>query len=372
MADNLRTDTVRADTVLEYKCPCCGGKIEFDSTIQKMKCPFCDTEFEVDTLKNYDAVLNDQTPTQMDWNKTQQAHWNTDETKNMLIFSCHSCGGEIICDKTTAATHCPFCGNPVVMMGHFAGDLRPDLVIPFKLDKDAAVAAFKNHLKGKTLLPKAFKTDSHIEEIKGVYVPFWLFTSEANAQFNYRATKVRTWMDKNYIYTDTSYFSVVRKGTLDFENIPVDSSSKINNDITESLEPFDLSQAVDFQTAYLSGYLADKYDVSENQSVERANQRVRKSTENEFASTVTGYTNYHAESVNIQLHNAKAKYALFPVWLLTTRWNNQNYLFAMNGQTGKFVGNLPLDMGAFFKWMFGIAGAVAAVAIIALWIIWHF
>ena len=372
MADNLRTDTVRADTVLEYKCPCCGGKIEFDSTIQKMKCPFCDTEFDVETLKNYDTVLNDTTPTQMDWNKTQAEHWNTDETKNMLIYSCHSCGGEIICDKTTAATHCPFCGNPVVMMGQFAGDLRPDLVIPFKLNKDAAVAAFKNHLKGKTLLPKAFKSDNHIEEIKGVYVPFWLFNSQAEAHINYRATKVRTWSDRNYIYTDTSYYSVVRKGTLEFANIPVDSSSKIDNDITESLEPFDLSQAVDFQTAYLSGYLADKYDVSENQSVERANQRVRKSTENEFASTVTGYTNYHAESVNIQLHNAKAKYALFPVWLLTTRWNNQNYLFAMNGQTGKFVGNLPLDMGAFFKWMFGIAGAVAAVAIIALWIIWHF
>ena len=208
MAENLHTDTVHADTVLEYKCPCCGGKIEFDSSIQKMKCPFCDTEFEMDTLKNYDAVLNDQTPTQMEWDRAQSAHWNEDETKNMLIFSCHSCGGEIICDKTTAATHCPFCGNPVVMMGHFAGDLRPDLIIPFKLDKEAAVAAFKNHLKGKALLPKAFSKDSHIEEIKGVYVPFWLFSSEANAQFNYRATKVRTWMDRDYIYTDTSYFSI--------------------------------------------------------------------------------------------------------------------------------------------------------------------
>ncbi len=358
-----------AQNVLEYKCPCCGGKIEFDSTLQKMKCPFCDTEFDVETLKNYDSVLNDSSPTKMDWEMPQNNEWQQGETDNMAVYSCHSCGGEIICDKTTAATHCPFCGNPVIMMGQFAGELRPDLVIPFKLNKEAAVAAFKNHLQGKTLLPKAFKTDSHIEEIKGVYVPFWLFNSEANAHINYRATKVRTWSDKNYIYTDTSYYSVVRKGSLQFENIPVDSSSKIDNDITESLEPFDLSQAVDFQTAYLSGYLADKYDVSQDKSVERANQRVYKSTENEFNATVTGYTTVSTENVNIQLNNAKAKYALFPVWIMTTRWNNQNYLFAMNGQTGKFVGNLPLDSGAFFKWLFGVAGAVAAVVMFFMWLI---
>ena len=150
----------------------------------------------------------------------------------------------------------------------------------------------------------------------------------------------------------------------------MDSSSKIDNDITESLEPFDLNQAVDFQTAYLSGYLADKYDVSEMQSVPRANQRVCKTTENEFATTVTGYTNYRIENKNIQLNNAKAKYALFPVWLMTTTWNGQNYLFAMNGQTGKFVGNLPMDGGAFFKWMFGIGGAVAAVALLVMWLMW--
>ena len=366
MADNLR-----ADTLQEYKCPCCAGKIEFNATIQKMKCPFCDTEFDVDTLKNYDTVLKDNTTTQMEWDKSQNTEWKQGETDNMLVYSCKSCGGEIICDKTTAATHCPFCGNPVVMMGQFAGDLRPDYVIPFKLDKDAAMAAFKKHLTGKTLLPKAFKTDSHIEEIKGVYVPFWLFNSRANAHIKYRATKVRTWSDKNYIYTDTSFYSVVRKGTLDFENIPVDSSSKINNDITESLEPFDMSQAVDFQTAYLSGYLADKYDVSEDKSIERANQRVSKSTENEFSSTVSGYTTVQTENVNIQLNNAKAKYALFPVWLMTTKWNDQIYLFAMNGQTGKFVGNLPTDMNAFFKWVFGIGGAVAAIALMIMRIMWH-
>jgi DNA-directed RNA polymerase, subunit RPC10 (contains C4-type Zn-finger) len=359
-----------AGNLLEYQCPCCGGKMEFESSIQKMKCPFCDTEFDVETLKHYDEVLSDSTPTKMEWDKSQNNGWQQGETDNMYVYSCNTCSGQIICDKTTAATHCPYCGNPVIMMGQFKGDLRPDCVIPFKLDKDAAIAAFKQHLQGKALLPKAFKDNNHIEEIKGVYVPFWLFNSEADAHINYRATRVKTWSDRRYIYTDTSYYSVVRKGTLAFENIPVDSSSKISNDITESLEPYDLSQAVDFQTAYLSGYLADRYDVTEVKSVERANQRVCKSTETEFAATVTGYASVRTENVNIRLNNAKARYALFPVWLMTTKWNNQIYLFAMNGQTGKFVGNLPMDGGAFLKWMFGIAGAVAAGALTLMWLFW--
>ena len=85
---------------------------------------------------------------------------------------------------------------------------------------------------------------------------------------------------------------------------------------------------------------------------------------------MTGYTNYRIENKNIQLNNAKAKYALFPIWLMSTTWNNQNYLFAMNGQTGKFVGNLPMDGGAFCKWMFGIGGAVAAAALLVMWLMW--
>lgn len=359
--------------LMEYKCPCCGGKIEFDSHLQKMKCPFCDTEFEVETLKNYDDVLksNEAAPDEMTWQEKPSDEWSGEDADGMSVYVCNSCGGEIVCDDTTAATHCPFCGNPVIMMGRLKGALRPDYVIPFQLDKEAAKAAFGRHLKGKTLLPKAFKTDHHIDEIKGVYVPFWLFDTDSNAQITYRATKVRTWSDSRYNYTDTRFYSVTRAGSVRFEHIPVDGCSKIPNDLTESLEPFDFTKAVDFQTAYLSGYLADKYDVGDEQCVTRANERVRKSTESEFKNTVNGYQTVKPESVNIQLNNSKAKYALLPVWLMTTSWNGQQYLFAMNGQTGKFVGNLPCDMGTYFKWLAGIAGGVCAALVLVFRLIWQ-
>ncbi len=338
------------DTLQEYKCPCCGGAIAFDSTLQKMKCPYCDTEFELEALKGYDAELQGEQADNMIWDTSAGTEWQEGETDGLRSYVCKSCGGEIVGDANMAATSCPFCGNPVVMMGQFAGDLRPDLVIPFQLDKNAAKAGLLKHLKGKTLLPKVFKDQNHIDEIKGVYVPFWLFDTDVDAQVRYRATKVRTWSSGDYDYTETSYYMVHRGGNLGFEHVPVDGSSKMPDDLMESIEPYHYEGAVDFQTAYLAGYLADKYDVNAEQSINRANDRVKHSTELAFAATVSGYATVHAESTHVQYSGGKAKYALYPVWILNTTWNGNKYTFAMNGQTGKFVGDLPVDKGAATRW----------------------
>ena len=353
----------------EYKCPCCGGALAFDSSIQKMKCPFCDTEFEMEALEGYDEVLKEDRADSMEWETTAGGEWENGEADALRTYICKSCGGEIVGDANTAATTCPFCGNRVVMMGNFSGALKPDLIIPFKLDKNAAKDGLMRHLSGKRLLPRVFKSQNHIDEIKGVYVPFWLFDTDADAQMRYSATKVRTWSDEDYDYKETSHFAVSRGGNISFENVPVDGSSKMADDLMESIEPYNMVDAVDFRTAYLAGYLADKYDVGAEESVERANERVKKSTESAFAATVKDYDTVETENSSIQLKNGKAKYALYPVWLLNTTWNGNQYTFAMNGQTGKFVGNLPIDKAAAAKWFFGLAGGIGIGLYALAWVL---
>lgn len=360
---------VVVSALLEYKCPCCGGKIEFDSTSQKMKCPFCDTIFEAETLKNYDDILKNEQPDDMNWKMGTENQWQEGETKDMVVYICESCGGEIITDQTVAATKCPFCDSPVVMTRQFMGELRPDYVIPFKVDKKAAKAALNRHLQGKRLLPKIFKDQNHIDEIKGIYVPFWLFDADADANIRYKASKVRTWSDSNYYYTETSFYSILRSGNIGFSGVPVDGSSKMPDDLMESIEPYHLEDAVDFQTAYLSGYLANRYDVTAEQSIERANTRVKQSTEQVFTDTVRGYSTVIPENSSIRLLNGKTKYALYPVWLLNTTWEGKQYTFAMNGQTGKFVGDLPVDKRAYWKWL-GALSAVYGIAVFAITYLW--
>lgn len=352
--------------IQEYKCPCCDGAIVFDSGLQKMKCPYCDTEFEMETLAAYDDTLRGEQSDTMTWETTTAEQLE----EGIRAYVCNTCGGEIIGDGQTAATACPYCGNPVVMMEQFSGVLKPDLVIPFKLDKKAAIAALKNHYSGKRLLPKVFKDENHLKEIQGIYVPVWLFDAGAEADVRYKGTQVRHWSDSRYNYTQTSYFAVTRSGTLQFSQIPVDGSSKMDNTLMESIEPFDVSEAVDFQTAYLSGYLADRYDSDAESCIPRANERIKRSTEEAFASTVVGYTSLIPEHSGVKLSHGKAKYALYPVWILNTKWNGKSYTFAMNGQSGKMVGDLPMDKAVYKKWLFGITAAVAAAAYGLSYLLW--
>ncbi len=353
----------------QYKCPCCDGSIEFDTASQSMKCPYCGTEFDVKTLKEYDNILKtEKHGDHMEWDCSHASQWQEDEKSSVRSYICNSCAGEILTDLSTAATECPYCGNAVVMMDRFTGDLKPDLVIPFKLDKKAAIDALSRYLSGKKLLPKSFKSKNHLDEIRGIYVPFWIFDTKAKASIRYKATRVRAWSDSRYHYTETTYYSVGRGGKIAFEHIPADGSTKFDDAMMESIEPYDFSQAVDFQTAYLSGFFADKYDVTSEDSKERINSRVKKNTEDAFASTVVGYNSVIPVNSSINLENSSVKYALYPVWLLNTTWNGQKYTFAMNGQTGKFVGDLPVDKGAYFRWLglisvLGTAGAIALFAI---------
>ena len=306
----------------------------------------------------------------MNWDSFADGSWQPGEEEGLRVYVCSSCGGEIVGDENTAATLCPFCDSTVILKGQFAGALRPDLVIPFKLDKKAAKEALRAHYKGKRLLPRVFKDENHIDEIKGIYVPFWLFDTDTEANVRYRATRTRLWSDSKFNYTETSYYAVTRGGCVGFENVPVDGSSKMADDMMESIEPFDINEAVDFGTAYLAGYFADKYDVTAEESIKRANERIKKSAEDAMASTVQGYMSVIPEHSSVRFSNGRARYALYPVWMLNTTWNGQKYTFAINGQTGKLAGDLPVDKGLFKKWLFGLTGAITAGLFLLSYLVW--
>lgn len=362
--------------MMEYKCPYCGGGLEFNASLQKLKCPFCDSEFELSEFQASSAQTGTSKPKSedhMEWDTQAGGVWQTDELNGMHVYKCQSCGGEIVGDETLAASKCPYCDSPMVMTGQFSGDLKPDCIIPFKVDKKAAKEAFASHLLDKKLLPAPFRDRHRIEEIKGVYVPFWLFDTELDAEavFNCERT-IATWREGDDDCTEVHYYEVIRGGSLAFDRIPVDGSSKMPDDLMESLEPFDFSEAVDFNTAYLAGYMADKYDVDVESSIENINRRVRTSAEEALRSTVEGYECVTPMGSAVQLKNNIVRYALYPVWILNVEWNNEKYIFAMNGQTGKFVGNLPLDVQAkksMFRKRLGIMSVVSFLIALAAMLI---
>lgn len=351
-----------AQQLLEYRCPACGASLQFDSGSQQVVCPYCDSSFSPQDLIDYDSFLEQdaKNDTSDAWSKDAE-RWEKDEATGLNVYVCAACGGEVLGDDTLASARCPFCDNTVIMKRQFTGEWKPDLVIPFKVDKKAAQDAFRKHLHGKKMLPKAFRTESSIEEIKGIYVPFWLFSSDVSASMRYKGTTSRAWTDGGYDYVETSNYALLRAADAHFSRIPVDGSEKMDDALMDSLEPFDYSQAVDFQTAYLSGFFSDRYDVNADISVARAQTRFNQTMNNLMSTTTGGFNSVALETSSMSERNNKREYALLPVWLLHVKWNGKLYTFAMNGQTGKFVGNLPFDKGRYWKLWLLYGGLIAAV-----------
>lgn len=344
----------------QFKCPNCGGGIEFDPHTGIPTCPYCGTQFDVETLKNYENVLKETTESVVEFD-TEKAGSAWDDENKLHTFVCKHCGGSIITDDSTSAQTCPYCGNPVFVVNNFEGNLKPDLVVPFKLDKNEAMEAFQKHLSNKPLLPKMFKETNLLETIKGVYVPFWMYDADVNAAARFRGTRTRSWTEGDYQVTETSYYAIVRGATMGFDNVPVDGSTKVDTAMMQSIEPFDMSKAVSFEMAYLSGYFADKYNITSEQSAKIAYSRMKESAKDALEATVTGFDSVDYEDLRIDLHKSDIKYVLLPVWLLTTNYKGEQYTFAMNGQTGKFVGDLPVDNGAFWTMTLGRFAIISAV-----------
>ena len=239
--------------------------------------------------------------------------------------------------------------------------LKPDYVIPFRLSKEDAIAALKNFYRGKVLLPKPFSRENHIEEIQGVYVPFWLYDGTADAEMGFQATRSMSVTTGNTITTTTEYYNVHRAGTVHFEKIPVDASSKMPDAHMDAIEPYDYSELKPFSTAYLPGFLADKYDIGPDACSERAETRAENTAADLMAQTVAGYDTVIPTDRRVSVRRGKPRYALLPVWMLSTRWAGENYLFAMNGQTGKLVGDLPVSNGRAAAWFCGLTCGLTAL-----------
>ncbi|MBQ6654851.1 MAG: hypothetical protein IJM79_04935 [Erysipelotrichaceae bacterium] len=358
-----------SDGLKEYKCPNCGGILVFDSSTQNLKCPFCHSEFDVDMIKQYDEDIAETVNNELSWTAQPDGEWSQQEKQNIREYVCKSCGGDIITDETTAASSCPYCGNPVVMVDQFRGSLRPDKVIPFKFSKQQAIQKYREHVSDKPLAPAAFKAEKHMQEIKGVYVPFWLYDADVHAKARYVATRTRSWSDHDYDYTETRYYNVFRDGDISFDDVPANGSSKMNTAMMESIEPFDMRQAVDFNMNYLAGYFADKFDITADESGKKANQRIRNTTANSIESTVSGYTSVREAGMHMRLLSEHAKYCLLPVWLLVTTYNGKKYYFAMNGQTGKMIGDLPTDGSLYARYFAIIAAGVSALVFAATYLL---
>lgn len=357
-----------AEVIANYQCPACTAPLEYSPGSGKLECAFCGSSFETaDIEQQYRqkeeaaARAMEEQAAQTQWDSTDVTDDWGEDADGMRAYSCPSCGAQLICQETTAATACPYCGNPTVVPGQFAGTLRPDYVIPFELTGEEAVQALKKHYKGKLFLPKTFLSQHTLDKIQGVYVPFWLYDGTVKGQMHFDAARTRVYRQGQWEITETNHYDVLREGSIAFEKVPVDASSKMPDEYMDSIEPYDYSRLKPFSTAYLPGFLADKYDMAAETGNPRADSRCIHTMEQALQDTVIGYTQCFPRGRHMALERGKIHYALLPVWLLNVKWEEKIYLFAVNGQTGKTVGILPASKGKALAFFAGLTAALSVL-----------
>jgi len=347
-------------TVL-YNCPCCGAPLNYNGASGKLECASCANSYDTEDLAVYNEAdagegINFERP---------EGSFSAEEAGHIQAYKCSGCGAELVTDDTTTATECPYCGSPVVLPDRIENGVRPEKVVPFVVEKEEARKMFEGYFKGKALIPNIFLNGrNRIAEMRKLYVPYWLFDCSARANMVFEAEKQRVERRGEWEFTHTDHYLARRNGGMSFADIPVDGIEKLDNAITESLEPYNIDAAVPFSPAVLAGAMADNADAAADKCEERAVERVRNSVRDAMRSTVTGYTSVSERSCSISTENGKATPVLMPAWIITTEKEGKTYTFAINGQTGKLTCDVPADKKKSFIWgagVFAVAFAIISV-----------
>ncbi len=345
---------------LDNKCPACGAPILYKPNLKKWKCDYCKSEFTLEEMKKYNNASNEKNNIKEEVKTEKQKE---KDNTNYYEYNCKDCGAKIIADENTAATFCVYCGNTAILKEKLSGKFAPDMIIPFKNEKEKAIEAFKSLNKGRPLMPNFFNDEKNIEKIKGVYIPFWLYDVKVNGELDATSTTSTTWTVGDTVYTKTDTYRLEREGEMSFNKIPVDGSTRFDNDIMNTIEPFNYSELEEYNHAYLSGFLAEKYDVDEETSFKDAEER----SLNSARDTIKDDMGMGIKTiVNDTLASTKllTKYVLLPVWMINVKYKDKFYTFAMNGQTGEFVGNIPVDKKKAF--IYGILTFVITFILVVL------
>lgn len=382
--------------VITYKCPNCGGGLKFDPKTQKYQCEFCLSSFTQEELKE----LKPQEGSQREVSGVEADYYEKPENDTLeglkaggkenpaseeekgaaaasedsgkkavgaaVVYTCPSCGANIVTEKNTAATFCYYCHSPIVLEGQLSGNYLPDKVLPFKFDKKAAEEKFLSYTGHKKFVPKAFFSKDQIEKLSGVYYPFWVYDCEIDAELSCNADRIRTWTSGDREFTETNVYHVERAGKVSVQNLSRNALSDTDKNLVESVMPYRLKEAEPFSMGYLQGFVAQKRDIESAEVSGELKKKAQKYANRTMRKTLSEYTTTSGVVSDYRTENENFSYMLLPLWLLTYKaLDGKKYYFAMNGQTGEIHGKLPVDAGK-LSMVSGIIGALVFALILLI------
>ncbi len=309
---------------MNLQCPNCGGAVMFDAASGKMRCSYCDSYFET---KQFEQQEKHATQAQQEKQAMNMMECN--------VFSCTSCGAELVINEMESATVCAYCGQPTIVFNRVSQTLRPEMLIPFRVQKEQVEAIIRKRFASGKYIPKEIK-DFKMERVRGIYIPYWLYDA------HYKDRQLIRTKIKRGKSTVTRYF--LRDAECEFRQLPLDASERLNDGSSQLLEPYNMKDLVAFNPSYMAGYYADRYDKNNMDLRNIAYDRMKAMFDGQTKQSCPGSSKTIVES-NPQMHIRRETYVMLPVWFMIFRHNNRPYTMLVNGQTGKLIGSVPVDKG---------------------------
>ncbi len=358
-----------------FKCPNCGGELLYEPASGRLTCPYCASSFSREEAEAFARKEGQEVQEEQDGTAgAAQETYGADEgassspggaPSSAVLYSCPSCGAQIVTEETTAASFCYYCHNPVVFDGKLSGEYLPDKVIPFSENLESAKKRFLQFAGSKRFVPKAFFRKEQIEKMTGVYYPFWEYDCEVRSGVGGTGTKVRTWTTGEDLYTETSFYDVRREGDIRLNNMCTNALKKNARSLVEEVQPFELDKEVPFSMGYLSGFMAERRDIGSDELAGQMRGKAKACSESLLRDTVGGYATVNVRQDSFEVLDEDWSYLLLPVWVLTYAGpDGRQYYFAMNGQTGAVRGELPVD-----RKKLALTSLLAGLAVAALVIV---
>jgi predicted RNA-binding Zn-ribbon protein involved in translation (DUF1610 family) len=348
-------------------CAACGAQAEWNPGKQRLVCPFCGTEAPYEADKDTGTIHEIDLVAALRDLPAEQRGWQTERRS----VQCQSCKAVMVYDPARVGQNCEFCGSPALVdYQEIQAPIRPQSLLPFTITDTQVRESMRRWYAGRWFAPGALTRRALVDRVKGVYVPYWTFDAQVHCPWRAEAGYHYYVQEE---YTDSQGRRQVRQvqktrwepasGAIDhfFDDEPVPGTQGIDAALLKAVEPFPTKELVPYDTAYLSGFVVEHYQVVLVDAVRQSRESMHAQLVALCSREVPGDTQRNLE-VFPSYSGETFKHVLVPVWLLTYTYGPKAYQVVANGYTGEIAGRYP-------KSAWKIAGAILLAAIVVLLIV---
>ncbi|MDH3423522.1 MAG: hypothetical protein OEN00_11065 [Gemmatimonadota bacterium] len=334
-----------AEGVRQFPCTQCGARVEFAPGTDSLECPYCGHQTAIPS--SIDAVG------ERDFVADLAELGQDADLEDVESVSCGSCAALVEPPESAEAFPCPYCGSSIVTTARSQRLIKPQALLPFTIARARATELFRRWVSKLWFAPNALRKLARLEDrLQGLYAPYWTYDASTVSRYtgqrgdNYVVTRTRTVVRNGQRVTEPYQTTEIRwrpaSGIVarNFDDLLVVGSNSLPRDLAEDLEPWDLGNLVSYADEYLSGFIAERYQIDLRQGWSRATERMDQVIRGDVARDIGG-DHQRIHSVQTRHSDLTYKHVLLPMWICSYRYKSKVYRFLVNARSGEVQGQRP-------------------------------